>query len=183
MKTHYLIQIWGDVDPQEPIECYNDDDRLAKARGLRMDDPDKDHGLYRLDVDWNSKTIDFCSFSGMELDDELFEHDHTRIIKLKDLPEGAKLMWDAPLPFQGYDAGTSLVRDKILYTVTVGEHHKLKIEPQASLRKIYSGKHGKAMWLDSSPQLRYPTLKELEAYEWALTKSQREMKEFDNHVL
>ena len=62
MKTkHWLLAIWGDVDPELFGPYKSDQHRLRKARQLRRDeDSDIKSGLYRLDCPVRPDIGAFC---------------------------------------------------------------------------------------------------------------------------
>jgi hypothetical protein len=67
-KHHYLVVIWGDVEPQLRGPFKSDSTRLAAARKYRRDEGDDD-GLYRLDIDAKGRP-QIGVFTGSELDVE-----------------------------------------------------------------------------------------------------------------
>ncbi len=61
-EQHYLLFIWGGVEPELHGPYATDDDRLEAARALA----DDDHGIFRLDV---TGTVEVTSFGAAEVDD------------------------------------------------------------------------------------------------------------------
>ncbi len=91
-------------------------------------------------------------------------------MKLKNRPMWDKLMWDAPIPFQGYYNENKNAPGRVLYPVLIGEHHQDSKPPQNEWRKVYTGKTG--YWMRDSEFIREPTSEELEKYTWPTVKSE-----------
>jgi hypothetical protein len=86
-------------------------------------------------------------------------------MKINDLPIGTKLMWDAPLPFEGYVSSFSRDKSKILLTAIVSERDTK--HPKGT--RINTGQSNN--WIGSENEyLRLPTEEELEKYEWPILK-------------
>lgn len=64
-EQHYLLFIWGSVEPELRGPYATDDERLAAARALAADGGGDEHGIFRLDA---SGPVDVTSFSGREID-------------------------------------------------------------------------------------------------------------------
>ena len=64
-EQHYLLVVWGSVEPELRGPYATDEERLEAARAL-FDEPDADeHGIFRLDA---VGTVEVTSFSGREID-------------------------------------------------------------------------------------------------------------------
>lgn len=86
-------------------------------------------------------------------------------MKINDLPIGIKLMWDAPLPFEGYVSAFSIDKSKILLPSIVSERDDN--HPKGT--RIYTGQFNN--WMGSENEyLRLPTEDELEKDEWPTLK-------------
>ena len=64
-EQHYLLYLWGGVEPELRGPYATDEERLDAARALADDGGDDDHGIFRLDV---SGPVEVTSFSGGEID-------------------------------------------------------------------------------------------------------------------
>lgn len=63
----YLLVIWNDVEPEIIGPFSSERNRLAEAKNIRQQDPNKDHGIYRLEADGN---VEIGCFTGeFALDD------------------------------------------------------------------------------------------------------------------
>lgn len=62
-EQHYLLFIWGSVEPELRGPYATDEERLDAARALAADGDE--HGIFRLDA---SGPVDVTSFSGREID-------------------------------------------------------------------------------------------------------------------
>jgi hypothetical protein len=87
-------------------------------------------------------------------------------MEIKDLPIGTKLMWDAPIPFEGYYNENKDYPGRIVYPCTLGKRHHLKGEPQDSMRMVHGPKTINKNWMRAIEYLRYPTEEELLKFEW-----------------
>lgn len=65
-KRHYLVVVWGDVEPSLRGPFARDATRLAAARKFRREEG-ADDGLYRLDIDARGRPT-IGPFYGAELD-------------------------------------------------------------------------------------------------------------------
>ncbi len=84
-------------------------------------------------------------------------------MNIKDLPAGTKLMWDAPLPFEGYISRTSISKDRIVYPEIIS-NRKLKV-PELGRHLISVS--GKGNWMGFEQEhLRFPTEEELNTLTW-----------------
>jgi len=84
-------------------------------------------------------------------------------MRIDNLDVGTKLMWDAPLPYEGYNADT-LVPGRIVKTMIISEIHPSV--PEIG-RRVKSTMDGNGQWVGKANQyLRLPTEEELNKYEW-----------------
>lgn len=90
-------------------------------------------------------------------------------MKVKNLPIGTKLVWDAPIPFEGYHNENPNYPGRIVYPVMVGEHHGLKSGPQKEMRMMYT-RDNNGQWITESDYLRKPTDDELLKFTWPTSK-------------
>ncbi len=68
LRYHYLLFIWGDVEPNLEGPFGTHGERLARARELRRDEGDE-HGVYWLDVT-GSGALEIGAFAGNALDED-----------------------------------------------------------------------------------------------------------------
>ncbi|MDE0474506.1 MAG: hypothetical protein OXI50_08090 [Gammaproteobacteria bacterium] len=64
VEQHYLLFVWGGVEPELHGPYATDDDRLEAARALADDGGSDDHGLFRLDV---TGPVEVSSFGAAEV--------------------------------------------------------------------------------------------------------------------
>ncbi len=63
-EQHYLLFIWGSVEPELHGPYATDEERLDAARALAADGGDDEHAIFRLDA---SGPVEVASFSGREI--------------------------------------------------------------------------------------------------------------------
>lgn len=51
MRRFYLMVVWEDVEPQVCGPFKSEKARDERAKEIRAGDPDKEHGIYMLDID------------------------------------------------------------------------------------------------------------------------------------
>ncbi len=89
---------------------------------------------------------------------------------LKNLPSGTKLVWDAPIPFEGYHKENPDYPGRIVYPVTLGEHYHGYYSPfKENMRMLYTN-NDKGQWITESNYLREPTSEELLKFTWPTSK-------------
>lgn len=59
----YLLIVWNDIEPEIKGPFADEDERVNFAKGFRETDPEKDHGLYKVDA---SGRVEIDTFSGDE---------------------------------------------------------------------------------------------------------------------
>jgi len=84
-------------------------------------------------------------------------------MRIDKLPIGTKLMWDAPLLFEGYDNSRSLDKSKILYTAIISKKVTNINQPKGV--RVKTGIKNNWMGYEQE-HLRLPTKEELEIYKW-----------------
>ena len=63
-EQHYLLFIWGGVEPELHGPYPTDEERLEAARGLASDGDEDEHGIFRLDV---AGPVEVTSFGAAEV--------------------------------------------------------------------------------------------------------------------
>ena len=63
-EQHYLLYVWGGVEPELRGPYATDEERLDAARALAADGGGDDHGIFRVDA---VGQVEVSSFSGREI--------------------------------------------------------------------------------------------------------------------
>lgn len=64
-EQHYLLFVWGSVEPELRGPYATDEERLAGARAVAADGGSDEHGIFRLDA---VGPVEVTSFSGSEIE-------------------------------------------------------------------------------------------------------------------
>lgn len=64
-EQHYLLFVWGSVEPELRGPYATDEERVDAARALAADGGSDEHGIFRLDA---VGPVEVTSFSGREID-------------------------------------------------------------------------------------------------------------------
>ena len=75
----YLLVVWNDIEPEILGPFASEESRLAAARNIRREDPNKDHGVYRLEAEGNVVVGEFTGGvlgdGKIQPGDEVYWHD------------------------------------------------------------------------------------------------------------
>ena len=63
-EQHYLLFVWGSVEPELRGPYATDEERLHAARALAADGDGDEHAIFRLDA---AGPVEVASFSGREI--------------------------------------------------------------------------------------------------------------------
>ena len=68
-EQHYLLYVWGGVEPELRGPYATDEERLDAARALAAEGGDDDHAIFRVDA---PGPVEVTSFSGREIVDNSY---------------------------------------------------------------------------------------------------------------